>query len=56
VARQQSQDFCAAGFDTLVRQCGLCINTGGGYVEIKILLPGSNISCSTCCIFLRPIY
>jgi hypothetical protein len=31
--RQQSQDFCAAGFDALVRQWDKCIDVGGGYVE-----------------------
>jgi hypothetical protein len=31
--RQQSKDFYAAGFDTLVIQWYECINVGGGYVE-----------------------
>jgi hypothetical protein len=31
--RQQSKDFCAAGFDALVKRWGQCINVGGGYVE-----------------------
>jgi cation transport regulator ChaB len=31
--RQQSRDFYAAGFNTLVKQWDKCINVGGGYVE-----------------------
>jgi hypothetical protein len=31
--RQQSKDFCAAGFDELVTKLDKCINVGGGYVE-----------------------
>jgi hypothetical protein len=31
--RQQSKDFYAVGFDTLVKQWDKCINVGGGYVE-----------------------
>jgi hypothetical protein len=31
--RQQSKDFCAAGFDALVKRWDRCINVGGGYVE-----------------------
>jgi hypothetical protein len=31
--RQQSKDFCAAGFDALVKRWDVCINVGGGYVE-----------------------
>jgi hypothetical protein len=31
--RQQSQDSCAVGFDTLVKQWDKCISVGGGYVE-----------------------
>jgi hypothetical protein len=31
--RQQSKDFYAAGFDTLVKQWDKCIDVGGGYVE-----------------------
>jgi hypothetical protein len=31
--RQQSKDFCAAGFDALVKRWDKCINVGGGYVE-----------------------
>jgi hypothetical protein len=31
--RQQSKDFYAMGFDTLVKQGDKCINGGGGYVE-----------------------
>jgi hypothetical protein len=32
--RQQSNDFCAAGFDTLMKRWDKCINVGGGYIEI----------------------
>jgi hypothetical protein len=31
--RRQSKDFCAAGFDTLVKRSDKYINVGGGYVE-----------------------
>jgi histone-lysine N-methyltransferase SETMAR len=31
--RQQSKDFCAAGFDALVKRWDTCINVGGGFVE-----------------------
>jgi histone-lysine N-methyltransferase SETMAR len=31
--RQQSKDFCAAGFDALVKRLDKCINVCGGYVE-----------------------
>jgi hypothetical protein len=31
--RQQSKDFCAAGFDALVKRWGRFIKVGGGYVE-----------------------
>jgi hypothetical protein len=31
--RQQSNDFCAAGFDALVKRRDKCIGVGGGYVE-----------------------
>jgi hypothetical protein len=31
--RQQSGDFCATGFDSLVKRWDKCINVGGGYVE-----------------------
>jgi hypothetical protein len=31
--RQQSKDFYAAGFDTLVKQWDKCIDVRGGYVE-----------------------
>jgi hypothetical protein len=31
--QQQSQDFCAAGFDVLVNQWAKCISAVGGYVE-----------------------
>jgi hypothetical protein len=31
--RQQSKDFYAAGFDTLVKRWDRCINVDGGYVE-----------------------
>jgi hypothetical protein len=35
-------DFCAAGFDALLKQWGKCINVGGGYVE-KVFYPRSNM-------------
>jgi hypothetical protein len=31
--RQQSKDFCAAGFDALVDRWDKCIDVGKGYVE-----------------------
>jgi hypothetical protein len=31
--RQQSKDFCAVDFDTLVKQWDKFMNVGGGYVE-----------------------
>jgi hypothetical protein len=31
--RQQTKDFCAAGFDALVKRWDKCIRVGGGYVE-----------------------
>jgi hypothetical protein len=31
--RQQSKNFYAAGFDSLVKRCDKCINVDGGYVE-----------------------
>jgi hypothetical protein len=31
--RQQSKDFSAAGFDTLVKWQDKCISVGGGYVK-----------------------
>jgi histone-lysine N-methyltransferase SETMAR len=31
--RQQSKDFYAVGFNTLVKQLDNCINVGGGCVE-----------------------
>jgi hypothetical protein len=31
--RQQSKDFCAVGFDALVKRWYNCINGGGRYVE-----------------------
>jgi hypothetical protein len=31
--RQQSKDFNAAGFDSLLKRWDKCINVGGGYVE-----------------------
>jgi hypothetical protein len=30
---QQSKDFCAAGFDALVKRWDKCISFGAGYVE-----------------------
>jgi hypothetical protein len=31
--KQHSKDFCAAGFDALVKRWDKCINVDGGYVE-----------------------
>jgi hypothetical protein len=31
--RQQSEDFCAVGFDALVKRWDKCISVGGGYTE-----------------------
>jgi hypothetical protein len=31
--RQQSKDFCAAGFDALVKRWDKYMSVGGGYVE-----------------------
>jgi hypothetical protein len=31
--RQQSKDFCAVGFDALLKRWDRCINVGGGYVK-----------------------
>jgi hypothetical protein len=31
--RRQTKDFCAAGFNGLVKRWDKCINVGGGYVE-----------------------
>jgi hypothetical protein len=31
--RQQSKDFCVAGFDALVKRWDTCINVDGGYVD-----------------------
>jgi hypothetical protein len=33
VARQQSKDFYAAGFNALVKRWDKCVDVGGGYVE-----------------------
>jgi hypothetical protein len=43
--RQQSKNFYAAGFDALVKRWDKCNNVGGGYVEKRMFLPGSNITC-----------
>jgi hypothetical protein len=31
--RQRSKDFCATGFDVLIKSRDKCIDAGGGYVE-----------------------
>jgi hypothetical protein len=41
--RQQSKDFCAAGFDALVKRWDKCINVGGFYAE-KCFFPQVRIS------------
>jgi hypothetical protein len=33
--RQQSKDFCAAGFDALAKQWDKYFNVGGGYIGNK---------------------
>jgi hypothetical protein len=30
---RQSKDFCAEGFDSLVKRRNRCISVGGGYIE-----------------------
>jgi hypothetical protein len=50
--KQQSKVFCAAGFDTRVKQWDKCTNVGGGYVEKLNVFPGSNITCFTLYIHL----
>jgi hypothetical protein len=50
--RQQSKDFYAVCFDTLVKQCDMCIDVGGGYVEKYIYFPGSNFKCFMFFIYL----
>jgi hypothetical protein len=30
------RNFCAAGFDALVKRWDMCINVGGGYVDINV--------------------
>jgi hypothetical protein len=54
--RQQSKDFCGAGFDALVKRWDKCISVGGGYVEKYMFLPGSNITCCTFYMDLWPVY
>jgi hypothetical protein len=31
--KQHSEDFYAAGFDTLLKRWDKCVSVGGGYVE-----------------------
>jgi hypothetical protein len=40
VAGTTVRNFCAVGFDALVKRWDKCINVGGGYVEKQMLLPG----------------
>jgi hypothetical protein len=40
--RQQSKDFYAVGFDTLVKRWDKCVNIAGGYIEKYMFFPGSN--------------
>jgi hypothetical protein len=42
--KQQSRDFYAAGFNTLVKQWDKCINVGGGHIEKYMFFPGLNIT------------
>jgi hypothetical protein len=43
--RQQSKDFYAMDFDTLVKRWDKCISVGGGYIEKYMFYPSSNITC-----------
>jgi hypothetical protein len=54
--RQQSKDFYAAGFDTLIKRWDKCINVGGGHLGKCMFFPGSNIKCFKIYIYLLPIY
>jgi hypothetical protein len=45
--RQRSKDFCAAGFDALVKRWDKCVSVGGGYDEKYMFFPGLNITCFT---------
>jgi hypothetical protein len=45
--RQQPDDLYAAGFSLLLKRWNKCINVGGGYVEIYMFFPVSNITCFT---------
>jgi hypothetical protein len=54
--RQQSKDFYAAGFGSLVKRWDKFINVGGGYVEKQFFFPGSNITCFTLYTQLSPFY
>jgi hypothetical protein len=49
--RRQSKDFCAAGFDALVKRWDKSVSVGG-YVEKQMSFPGSNITCFTFYIYL----
>jgi hypothetical protein len=49
--RQQSKDFCAAGFDALVKRRDKCINVGGAYVKNKSSA-SSSVTCFTSYIHL----
>jgi hypothetical protein len=42
--RQQSKDFCVAGFDALKKRWNKCISVGGEYVEkLMFSFPGSDV-------------
>jgi hypothetical protein len=45
--RRKPKDYCAAGFDALVKRWDKCNSVGGGYVEKQMFFPGSNITCFT---------
>jgi histone-lysine N-methyltransferase SETMAR len=52
--RQQSKDFCSAGFVALVKRWDKCNNVGGGYVKRYIFFSGSIITCFTFHILTLP--
>jgi hypothetical protein len=54
--RQQSEDFCAVGFNTLVKWWDKCISVDGRYIEKLMFFPGLNVTCFTFYIHLWPIY
>jgi hypothetical protein len=51
--RQQPEDFCAAGFDAIIKRWDMCINVGGGYVE---KFPGPTITSNYDLFTASPLY